>query len=277
MINVIMYSFDRACQLDLALRSIKDQFVEWDQQSWTIIIKASNPEYKKAYQRVRELHPDQVFKFVEETNFRTDTINAFNSNRPYTTWMMDDDAFIRSFSIEDHQFKRFASDPSITSLSCRLAPYMDKCYTQHNRPVKVPPIAPDFTWDWRKAHSNDLYHGYPSDWGYPMSIAGFQIFRTNQISHIINNASYRAPNSFENALVVHGAPGDKMLCYPEARNLNIPINKVQLECANTAGSNPELQQGALNASFLSGKRLSTNNVYGAVTPSPHYEINLELE
>lgn len=277
MINVIIYSFDRACQLDLALRSIEDNFVEWRECKFNIICKWTNEEYKKGYLRVKELHKHPSFIFIQETNFKTDTLNAINnSNKKYTTWMMDDDAFIRPFSLNDEPFKIFEKDLGVSCLSPRLAPYMDYCYTQ-NRKVKVPVISENMTWDWRIAAANDLYHGYPSDWGYPMSIASFHVFRTSQITPIINSIPFKAPNSLEGHMALKPVPGNKMICYKEARNINIPINKVQTENNNRFGNVKNLQQDVLNSDFLKGKRISTNTVYYAVTPSPHFELDIVLE
>jgi len=277
MINVIMYSFDRACQLDLALRSIKDHFAEWQSCTWTIIVKCSNDEYSKGYSRVRQLHPERQFEFVHEINFRDDTRRAFNKpNKPYTTWMMDDDAFIRPFSLQDQQFKDFANNQEITTLSCRLAPYMNECYTQ-SRKALVPDLTENLTWNWRNSSKLDLFHGYPTDWGYPMSIASFHIFRTYQIASTVNKVIFKAPNSLEGQLALNPPAGDYMMCYPRALNINIPINKAQTENGNRFGNKSHLQQDVLNREFIVGKRLSTDKVYGAVTPSPHYELDLEFE
>lgn len=277
MINVIMYSFDRACQLDLALRSIKDHFAEWKDCSWTIITKCSNDDYSRGYSRLRQLHPENEFNFVHEMNFRDDTRRAFNSgDKSFTTWMMDDDAFIRPFSIQDQQFKDFANNLDITTLSCRLAPYMNECYTQSRKAI-VPDLSEKLSWNWCRASKTDLYHGYPTDWGYPMSIASFHVFRTKQISDVVNKSLYKAPNSLEGQLALRPPVGEYMMCYPRALNINIPINKVQTENGNRFGGKPHLQQDALNREFIAGRRLSTDNVYGVVTPSPHYELDLEFE
>lgn len=242
MINIISWSKNRACQLDLTLSTFKKYFKEWSQQPVSIIYTHTLNEYKCGYDIVKKLHPE--FNWILESNFRQDTINCFNkNNEPYVSFFVDDDIFIDYFSLEDSEMKEFFSNKNIACLSPRLAPYVNFCYTR-NYAVSGPQTLDNGKWQWK---------GLEGDWGYPYSIACFHIFRKEDLN-FINTAFFKAPNSFEGTFL-SGYPKDKelMICYKHAKCICSTNNKVQTENDNRNSNTHSLEK--LNFEFIKGNRL----------------------
>lgn len=249
MINTILWSKDRACQLDLTLTTYKKYFKEWADQSVSIIYTHSNEAYGRGYEIVKKLHPE--FNWVRETNFRLDTINIFNDKkRDYTAFLVDDDVFVDYFSLNSVEFNTFQQDPNIICLSPRMAPYVTYCY-----PASIPCTPSPFlsqyagkkVWEWKNGTPN-------SDWSYPWSVACHHIFRSVDLQHAINNIPFRAPNSFEgNCLLGHIGDRPYMISYDTAKCICSTNNKIQMENMNRNENSHPVE--FLNANFLAGKRL----------------------
>lgn len=249
MINTIMWSKDRACQLDLTLSTYKKYFTEWREQQVNIIYTASTPDYAKGYERVKSLHPE--FNWIQESNFRQDTINCFNKfYRPFTTFVVDDDVFIDYFSLKSDEFNIFANDPSIICVSPRLAPYVTYCYPASidSPPPQFIPHYPKKVWNWKLPHLR-------GDWCYPWSVACHHIFKSEDLQHAINNIPFKFANSFEgNCLLGHiNENRQHMICFDTAKCICSENNKVQTENMNRNENSHPLQ--FMNNQFLQGLRL----------------------
>ena len=68
MINIVIFSKDRACQLELFLRSMKNFFFEWSLCKVSILYTYSNDSFKKGYEKTRFYHPE--FNYVLEDGIR---------------------------------------------------------------------------------------------------------------------------------------------------------------------------------------------------------------
>jgi hypothetical protein len=264
MINTIIFSKNRACQLDLTLATLKKYFKEWKEQEYTIIFRATDLAFVRAYERVRELHPE--FKWVEEHDFRTDTLAALNgSTQPWVSFVVDDDVFVDYFSIEDKPFKVLASNPYVACVSPRLAPHISFCYTR-NGPQPAPVMDEHLGWNWITA---------VHDWNYPMSIASFHTFRKEDLL-FLNQMGFRGPNTLEGGMEGH-APRHRpaMICFETVKCIVDTSNKVQIENANHCSNTHSLEE--LNFGFLSGKRLSTNANHQLKIAACHGPLNLVWE
>lgn len=263
MINIISWSMNRAAQLDLMLQTYKNHFKEWKDQSFNIIYKYTNENYKKGYELVKLYHPE--FNFIEETNFRQNTLDLYNNSKlPYVSFLVDDDIFINDFTTTSKEFNEFENNPLITCLSSRLAPYIDYCYTQNNVAQK-PELDERNVFKWRENCSGD--------WSYPWSVAALHVFRKQDI-YAINNIQFKAPNSFEgNALCsipFHGR--DYMICFNTAKTFTAANNKIQNENNNRHENTDPVD--LLNNIFISGKRLNAEVNDNMISNSCHGPILL---
>jgi hypothetical protein len=271
MLNII-FSKDRACQLELLLRSIKDHHKDYQEDIFVCLCKASDSSYLEGYKKILSYHSDKQFILVNESNFRNDLLNILKSfQSEYLTFFTDDDVFINDFTYNSTPFKMFEKYTNIICLSLRLSPFINYCYTQ-KRNAPQPPFQEHNNariWNWKELKID-------TDWNYPMSVDG-HIFRTNEIINKILNGNYKAPNSFEGYL--SGVPNDapEMVCFDKSIIVNVPANRVNTEAANHSGEKYYFSSLELNNKFLQGFRIKTDNIYGIIPNAPHFELGYQFQ
>ena len=99
MINSIIFSKDRAAQLDLLLKSIgknaKDIF------QLKVIYASSEISFEKGYEKLIDKYPE-VKWMKESSNFKEDVLSAIdNTESEYTCFFTDDDIVYRKINEED--------------------------------------------------------------------------------------------------------------------------------------------------------------------------------
>lgn len=227
----IVFSKDRPLQLHLTLASYRLQVK--NPMPLTILYCASNPAYAKAYAEVAASFPKSAkFTFVEEKGgFKATLLQVLNSlTCAKMFFLTDDDVFVQPLDMAE--FTSF--DPLTTVVSPTLSPqvkYAHVLQREVRRPkgfekVKGHPEMVSFTWSDGEAQ-----------WDYPFSVDG-NLFSTAEVRTIAAVTAYKAPNTFEWALMQYGDRGRARqgVCYTKARIMNLPINRVQTEYANYAGT-----------------------------------------
>lgn len=266
MFNITIFSKDRAAQLELLLRSIKEFWQGYDQFTFNILYTASTEKLQEGYNLCMTIHKE--FNYIRETDFKANLLSVFDENKKYTMFFVDDNVFKTDFTMDCDTFKEFETNDSILTLSLRMAPYMTYCYT-HKKSYPLPTFIDGNKNNWTTSQG---------EWNYPFSVDG-NIFRTKDIAYLIKGLSYRKPNTFEGALTT-GATRHRskylMMCFPDSIVMNIPANKVQTENENHAGLAHDYSADSLNELFLNGKRISLDNIIGHRNNSPHEEMELHF-
>ncbi|MBX5469438.1 MAG: FkbM family methyltransferase [Thermoleophilaceae bacterium] len=264
MLDLVIFSKDRACQLDLLLRSYKTFFRDQDAVRLQVIYTYEGEDFGRAYQVVRELHPEPrwVCELDSAVGFRQLALDAVGHS-PYVMFLVDDDVFKEPFTLSSPEFERFAQDPQIAALSLRMCPRMNYAYTLA-RLTPIPELEPGNVWDWTRADG---------DWAYPMSVDG-NVFRSDELVPLMAELDFRNPNTLEAALARNPLRNPKMVCFDESRVINLPLNRVQEVVRNRHG---QVTAEWLNEQFLAGRRLSLATVAGVRNPSPHHELDLRWE
>jgi hypothetical protein len=275
MIDVLIFTKDRAAQLDLTLQGLKIYFKEWQQQKYTILMKTSNRAFQEAYQLVRKLHPEPQFEWrLESESFNHDVRHVFNKGKnPYQSFLVDDDVFINHFSLDSYEFNEFKRNDQIACLSHRISPYVNYCYTAR---ISTPPpkeFVGKNIWNWKKPE-------LAGDWNYPQSIASFHIFRKEDLSNAINTVPFTAPNSFEGNCLAPNSPHHRplMICYDNCKIICGTNNRVQNENGNYHENTHDPMK--LNNEFFAGrgeKRLNPKANDGIVVPMCHGPVKLEFQ
>ena len=265
MINNIIFSKDRACQLDLFLRSIIHNVRDYKRLTWTIIYLASTPEYEEGYEKVKKRFPN--FSFINEMvkGFRNTTIDYLYT-LPYHQFFVDDDCFKEKWDPFDSKLDLLQT-PEILTISLRMDPKYNYCYTQ-KRMTPPPSFINNLRWYWEKLDG---------DWGYPMSLDG-HIFRTDDIVPLIRNLQFKNPNTLEAGLASKYLARPLMSCYSTAKIINLPINKVQTFNNNHAGLQYKISVEDLNRRYINGEQINLDLIMGAQGfNAPHYELPLIFE
>jgi len=245
MINIIVFSKDRAFQLDMFLRS----FYKYVNNSNNLMIKVlytySNNEYKEGYETlIKKIYNQRKIRFKLEKDFKSDLLSMIH-DQTYTVFFMDDNIFVRDFSftstVDDRRQDLMTSNLEILCLSLRLNNYLDYCYPAQLEIKKKPIFDQNNCFEWK-----DL----DPDYGYPMSLDG-HIFRTDEILPLLKELNYKNPNSLEGQLALNPIDKPKILCYPNSIIINLAINRVQTNNFNHCG---DIDTSKLNKRFLAGER-----------------------
>jgi hypothetical protein len=267
-LHTILFSKDRACQLDLTLSTYKRHFREWKGNKLTILYTHTNAEYEFGYDRVKMLHPE--FNWVKETNFSANTIDIFNSDSsPLVSFLVDDDVFINDVTLASPAVEALLRNKNILCVASRMNKNIDYCYTAN---IQTPPPGFFFeegSWEWRVG-------GLQGDWCYPMSIASFHIFRKMDLIRPINQVPFRAPNSFEGTCLAPNPPDRPLMILMDNQKCVCGVNnRVQTENSNRHEDSHSLD--SLNRMFLGGNRLSDKVNDGKIFKQAHAPVEYVWE
>jgi len=257
-INIIVFSKDRALQLELFLRSFNRFVKDANKCDVKVLYTYSTDKFKEGYDIVIANKTDNV-TFLKETNFKPDTIYLIDRHNPYTVFFVDDIIFKEPFEFFDEKMNLFISNPSIACLSLRLNKQLNYCYAE-SRNMNKPIFGKDNIYNWTKE---------TGDYGYPMSQDG-HIFRTNQIYQLHVDLEYHAPNTLEGRLHTHRKKLPPLIiCYDKSKIINNPINRVQFASINRCGN---ISADYLNDKFLEGYRIDIEPFEGLDNTAVHTEI-----
>lgn len=262
-INIIVFSRDRACQLELFLRSMKFYFKEFDQHIINVLYTYSNDKFKDGYDKLFSIHNDKNINYIKETNnFKDHVLSLLDQEKPYSIFFVDDIIFKNPFTLDCKQFKMFTINNQILTLSLRLHPHLTYCYAAC-RNMNPPKFNSDLVFNW---------YGSEGDYGYPMSLDG-HFFRTNEIKTLTTMISFTGPNSYESILACYPLITKlKMICFEESVIINNPINKVQ-QFNNVHGN---ISAEYLNDMFLNDNIIDFEDFKGLKNISCHQELNIKF-
>jgi len=263
MLNIIVFSKDRAAQLELFIRSMKFYFKEFYEYKINILYTYSSDKFKEGYEKLFSIYNDSNISYIKETqDFKRHVIMLLDLENPYTVFFVDDIVFKNHFTLKSKQFKLFTLNDEILTLSLRLHPYLTYCYA-----ARIRMVSPNFD-------SNLLFkwQGSQGDYNYPMSLDG-HFFRTKEIVAITKVLTFNNPNSYESMLASYPLNRSKMICFEESIIVNNPINKVQNWNNNVHGN---VSAEFLNDKFLEDYVIDLEDFKGLKNKSCHQEIEIKL-
>lgn len=214
-LTYIIFSKDRACQLDALLRSMELNIqVPYE---CCVLFKASDAQYMAGYLKLMALHP--WVKFRAEASFKGDVLSVVNNSAgKYVGFLVDDNIFIRKFE-EYSWMMELENHPEIMGLSLRLAPHVTYCYA-----LGVSTGAPHFetygdnlVWDLRASQG---------DFQYPVSVDG-DIYRRSDLLGYIDELPFGSPNEFEGQMSIKPIQKSLRMCFEHQKVMNVPANIVQ--------------------------------------------------
>jgi hypothetical protein len=254
-VGVVIFSKDRACQLDQFITSAKKLFPDVLTHA-SVLFTNSTPAFGRGYDRVKKIHPD--VRFISQSEpIKAHVLDLLSPAHPLTTFFVDDIVFTAKVNSTDPKFYQLLSDKDILALSLRLHPGVTHCYAtdEHTPP---PPLDPNGRWFWR---------GAPGDWGYPLSLDG-HVIRTDVILPLIRAATFATPNELEFRMAQAAPPSLRfMTSFQRPRLLNVPANRVQTFFPNRHASSAAPH--FLNNEFVIGRRLAFDHFLNRAWPSVH--------
>jgi hypothetical protein len=256
-VNCIVFSKDRAMQLDACLRSIESSAPY--SGTITVIYVATSDGFAAGY-RLLDLG-ERVRLVAQSDDFRSDVMAALDPEGQYTVFHTDDDIF----------FRRPATAPVLpadaAAFSLRLGENTTRCYP-FRRSQQLPTTVakgPAIAWDWTRAKD---------DFSYPMSLDG-HIVHTRLLLRMLSKARFANPNELEDELHLRRylAPST-MLAFRESCLVANPVNTVSSTHRNRAGHNSSWSPRALNERFLAGERIDIEAMDFSTVRAAHQEIPL---
>lgn len=266
MINLIIFSKDRAMQLHGLLASLKTNCDIFD--NIHIIIKWSDDDYKKAYLELAENSyiGNEFYWYEEGCEPFKEKILQLMLNK-YTCFMVDDlIAYRKLKNQQDITGDTLLTVESNGIFSLRLGGNIRHCPEETF--VESNDNEVGFTFDWSQ---------YKKYWGYPFSVDG-HVFRTDYIKPIIQRIKFNSPNKLEAHLqgYVPQAP-KQMSCFNQSVVVSIPVNRVSNTATASYGEFFPHTAKELNDKFLAGERMDWEAMNFSDIKSPHQEVEFKFK
>lgn len=245
--NVIVFSKDRACQLDLLLRSMKRFWKEFLDIEIHVMYRYVDQSFKAGYDKLIALCPFKNVKWHKRYDFRVELLKYVNPSDQFTVFFPDDCVFKEPFSTACSQFDRFVVDKDVLCFSLRLSPRTTRCLM-----MGIDNDMPVFQ------YKGFQWQGLKGDFGYPMSVDG-HIFRTSDLMPILRKYDYHNPSELEIAMCLEPPKRPFMQCLDLSPVMNLPLNQVQDMWINPHGN---VTAQSLNEKFLNGQTIDLSRIEG---------------
>tara|TARA_R100001377_G_scaffold65014_1_gene40456 strand:+ start:211 stop:1092 length:882 start_codon:yes stop_codon:yes gene_type:complete len=288
LITSIIFSKDRALQLDLTLKTIGKNFDLCDDV--IVIYKTSERQYKESYENLKAEHPNVSF-YEQSHSLFVDILGIVSGAASnYVCFFTDDNIVYRKVSINNLQLNHvFNSGASCLSLRVGVnttqRDYGDGTLRNDNIPGEVFSDPPFIVWN----RTSIPTCGY---WAYPLSVDGHIFKRETMLEFCIElevlNKHYQhrgiprenwcwsqTPNEFESKLqrFYFDLPV-MMYALEQSCVVNSPNNRVQSYAENRSGDQFSYTPSELNHLYMSGKRLNVDKIDFSDIVCPHQEIDI---
>ena len=248
----LIFSKDRAAQLDLLLRSLRRYA---DHEMTKVLWDSSSEEFTEAYMQL------PIDRSVDES-FDLDLRRALWECPDKTvTFFCDDDVVFRRFDPPDLSNCLGTFSEEVLCFSLRLG--------KQNQQMKWP----GEVWDWTELPRTDF--------GFPGSIDG-HIFRVDDVLFMIEDREVTNPTFLETVLAESCEEylADRrpmMACYEQQSVVGIPVNRVSESSGVPFGKQFPQDQAWLNKRFLNGHRIDLYALDFSGVDGCHKEIQFEWE
>jgi len=252
-VNCIVFSRDRAMQLDAFLESIS----LWAYGLFTtvtVLYKATSERFEEAY-RVLESERADV-RWVRETDFR-DNLRASIGNANTSIFHTDDDLYFRTPDSID-----LRDDEVCFTLRLGLNTTYSYSLDIEERLVGASIVGNRVVWEWRTQGAGS--------YSYPLAVNG-HVFRTEEVADWLARASFSNPNELEAALQIFNSElKPRMASFRQSVVVSIPANIVNETYLNRHADLFTVED--LNDRFLGGERIDVGAMDFFSIRACHQEI-----
>jgi hypothetical protein len=263
-LTIVIFSKDRACQLDSLLRSIRDNG-RGPCTGITVLYRATTAAFAAGYDVCMRRDIIDNVEWRQEKIFQDDVRDIVGR--------MDDDSLVM-----------FLVDDTIMFRPCVLGKVIDAFTEKHLfvsvRTSRTYPsdTQPEFLktgefleWKWNYSRRKWV------TWNYPFSVDG-NIFHACHMKKVVKKVVFSAPNSFEGRMHTYRHAWwikriSLALALPEAAVFNNPLNRVQSE-GETWHENIAAEY--LNDRYLSWMQIDNSVLYSATPIATHYAVPLSF-
>jgi GT2 family glycosyltransferase len=262
----IIFSRDRAMQLDATLRSFAMHCGDRERVDMKVLYTSSTPEHEALYQALPAEYP--FVEFIRESQFREDFLALLSKDcYRHVLFLVDDNIFVKDFFLME-ALQALESHPDAVGFSLRLGKNTTFSYMLQG-PQRLPPFETlpgnILKYDWK---------GAELDFAYPLEVSS-SIYRTGDLLHLLREEDFSNPNTLESLLDSHKhafTPGKTwLLCYGQSVTFSNALNVVQTAWQNQSGSRVEYSSESLANQFRQGYRVEVAS-YSGMTPNSCHQL-----
>lgn len=300
-IRGVVFSRDRAMQLEATLTSLSRNCAEAEALRIDVLYTATSPALARQYEVLERTWGGALrLRFHRERDFRGDlleilgpvrqpsrglarlparVIGALSPHRqasartggpgPFVLLLVDDNIFCRPFSLAA-AVGALAARPRAIGFSLRLGRDTGYCYTRDSR-QRVPELSAVgddvVAFDWTTADD---------DFGYPLEVSS-SIYDGPGLARLFAGLRFSNPNTLEARFAAQAKRPwarrtPELLCFERSVAFCNAVNKVQTVYDNRAGARAELSAAELAKRFDEGLRIDTGAFAGFVPDACHCDV-----
>lgn len=268
MIDLIIFSKDRAAQLDLLLRSIKRFYPNIFNIG--ILYHTSNQKFEDGYTKLwKKQHlPITAEKEIKELSFKDNVRRLYLSMHRavhYNLWLMfstDDQVFFKNIELKEEYLPQKVDEV----FSFRLG--LNTIEQDIHKGTKQPPL--NFYIRNGELLSWNPHHYFPlHNYGYPLAIDN-HVFTIGFFHDVIQKLNYDSSNSLESQLQNHRFKINVLKSFYHSVSVNIPVNN--LSGCTIAGQVHNYSPEYLNSLYLDNKEINLDKIVNTKIDGCHQEI-----
>jgi hypothetical protein len=263
-INTIIFSKDRACQLNLLLESMKKNIIQYNDLDVSVIWKSSTDNYKKGYDILMKKFPEINF-ISQSEDFKNDVLVLLNKDGyRYVQFGVDDDVVYGKYDME--MGLKCMENEDVFTYSPRLGKNTIWCHNldYEHKFVLEEETTETIRWNWTKSYG---------DIGYPLTL-DFGLFRISEIKKMIKTIGFTNPNYLEGNLAstYQYYFREQMAAPISSCVIGIPNNIVNSSHPNKHAEKFGITAAALNIKYLTGEIIDLNAMDFSTIKGCHQEI-----
>ena len=300
----LIFSRDRALQLDAALRSFLLHCEDGSRLPLSVLYRTTSPLHARQYAELAEAyHSYTNIQFQEQSHFRQDLLAwlagyaglrrgaglyrrvarlhwrlgflgtwLLRFDRPrYVLFLVDDTLFVQDFKLTQ-ALAVLDGQPRALGFSLRLGRNAIYSYTRDMHqclPELTPAGEQVLIYNWQQAEL---------DFAYPLEVSS-SIFRIADLLPFLNRQRFTNPNQLESRLAENTqlfANRTYLLCYEQSVAFSNPVNQVAERYQNRAGTVYSYTSQELAEMFAQGMRVDVAAFSGFVPQGCHQEVELHF-
>ena len=302
-IRILIFSRDRAMQVDGALRSFFLHCQDPEAAGLSVIYRATTAQHAAQYRRLEAEYEGRGVRWTRENHFRRDVLNRLwpfaaeettarlrivrllpRRMRMPLHWLLplppgaiaetilflvDDNLFVGDFSLKS-MVLTLEETPNALGYSLRLGRNTSFCFT-HQRAQALPEftaINEALAFDWTQADQ---------DFGYPLELSS-SLYRWKDIFPLVYELPFHNPNELEGQMAAQAerfvSQKPLLLCSKQSATFCNPANLVQTVSQNRTGQRLEYSSGSLANLFDEGYRIDAAAFNGLIPEGCHQLVDL---
>lgn len=266
MINLLIWSKDRACQLDLLLGSLPQGYFDVD-----VLFKVSNDDFDRGYTLLKSKYPN--VNFIREAVFHVQTMDCLAKAKYENKTICvstDDTVFYRHPNLKWYEISDLITE-EVCTFSFRYG--LNTTLQNHNTGEIQPSLN---IYEDNHTHIRwrfDNYHPL-HNYGYPFGL-DMHVYDGDLLFQLAQNIEFNNTNQLESGLFQYTNVVPRIVCAEKISTaVNIPCNN--MSGITLGGQQYPFDVEYLNRMFLEGYTINLEPIQKLEFNSCHFEIPLEL-